>query len=1045
MATLIQNESSPMLYEGWYGTCPETNENDCSDFALINGSGLSASKIYNEIQAVYIVSSNGQGTLAYDGRQTIPFLINLMPVKSLKCGKSYRIVLKPGTSSINIPEFTYANLSTSDDYRITNDCLSNEEPTQDKLTPVEFAQVDASEESINLGWQLTTVIEDKVSIEISDNENFTNIIDSKIVEETDETSIVSFTGLIEGTKYYARIKSHTSSDGYGDWVETVAKTAISGQNLDVTVSYTDLDKPKLEWNELNYEYKDVAVYRLIEGNFVKIMTINKVDASEFIDNSISEDGTYLYKLNVSNGFYGQFSDVYSVKIDTTPPGVPVPLTQTPTNNKKPTWNWESVEDNVNYEIVLDDVLVTTTPNNSYTATSDLNDGTHTIKVTAIDSFDNKGETGSHQVVIDTTPPNKPNVTYALSLTNNTKPTWNWESDPDANRFGVVFNDEEEIETIATSFTPSEELVDGVYTLKVRAKDFLGNYSEYDEATITIDATPPAKPQFVSDGGLTKNQKPTWEWNAVESAVAYGVILNSNQELIQTETSFTSPVELQDGKHILKVRAKDNVGNWSDYSENEIIVDTTPPGVAKPNTQTPTSNRQPTWTWPDVPTAKNYYVKLFLNESGNPETINIGGNTTFTPNDELPGGSHKLQVWSFDEVGNQSGIAEHIVIIDLDAPEIPQPSTESPTTNKLPTWSWSATSDVKEYGVTLNSSPEIIQTETTFTAPVSLPDGENKLLVRAKDNVGNWSDQGTNIVIIDSTPPDVPNVFSDSNKVTIKRPTWKWDAITQASIYYWKLMEVKSDESLIKNVSSGETTLNVFIPSQDLTDGIYKLEVVAVDALENESEAGSHIIQIKATPPNKPVISADSPTRNRKPTFTFSSDSEDVEEYELQFGSFIPFFTNDTTYRNNDISLPDGEITFKVRAKDSFGNFSEQATKSVEIFSIPDTHDVISVPLDHSGISHRGQLGEADFTLIRFNPGDKFGFNESEFVSTSTISIAILIPGQTSKMMIFERKHPQIGDCVYFVRNSFTYWAKLQQDSNQAYILDFKSDFTQECE
>ena len=84
MATLIQNESSPVNYEGWYGSCQETNGNACSDFELINGSGLSASKLYNEIQAEYIIRQNGQGTLAYDGRQTIPFLINLMPDKSLK-------------------------------------------------------------------------------------------------------------------------------------------------------------------------------------------------------------------------------------------------------------------------------------------------------------------------------------------------------------------------------------------------------------------------------------------------------------------------------------------------------------------------------------------------------------------------------------------------------------------------------------------------------------------------------------------------------------------------------------------------------------------------------------------------------------------------------------------------------------------------------------------------------------------------------------------------------------------------------------------------
>tara|TARA_E500000331_G_scaffold220655_1_gene211380 strand:- start:156 stop:521 length:366 start_codon:yes stop_codon:yes gene_type:complete len=118
MATLTQNEASPMFYAGWYGTHPETDIDECFSFPLISGTGNNSARIHDEIEAVYVVSSNGQGTLAYDGRQTIPFLISLIPVKELKCGKSYRIILKPGTGSIDIPEFTFANAGTSDSYRL---------------------------------------------------------------------------------------------------------------------------------------------------------------------------------------------------------------------------------------------------------------------------------------------------------------------------------------------------------------------------------------------------------------------------------------------------------------------------------------------------------------------------------------------------------------------------------------------------------------------------------------------------------------------------------------------------------------------------------------------------------------------------------------------------------------------------------------------------------------------------------------------------------------------------------------------------------------
>ena len=75
MAILTQNESSPMFYSGWYGTEPELDIDECVSFPLISGTKDSSVRIYDEIQAVYLVSGNGQGTLAYYGNQNITTLI----------------------------------------------------------------------------------------------------------------------------------------------------------------------------------------------------------------------------------------------------------------------------------------------------------------------------------------------------------------------------------------------------------------------------------------------------------------------------------------------------------------------------------------------------------------------------------------------------------------------------------------------------------------------------------------------------------------------------------------------------------------------------------------------------------------------------------------------------------------------------------------------------------------------------------------------------------------------------------------------------------
>ena len=164
MATLTQNELAPMFYDGWYGTCPENESDNCEDFPLVSGTGSQSARIYDQIQSVFIISENGQGTLVYDGYQNLPFLISFMPVKKLECGKSYRIILKPGTGAIEIPEFTFANAGTEDKYRLTESCSFPPTPTPTDTptntpTPIPEYSLSASAESVNEGQEFTITLQ----------------------------------------------------------------------------------------------------------------------------------------------------------------------------------------------------------------------------------------------------------------------------------------------------------------------------------------------------------------------------------------------------------------------------------------------------------------------------------------------------------------------------------------------------------------------------------------------------------------------------------------------------------------------------------------------------------------------------------------------------------------------------------------------------------------------------------------------------------------------------------------------------------------------
>ena len=1037
MATLTQNDSSPMFFEGWYGTCPEANSDECAEFPLITGLGNDSARIYDEIQAVYVIAGNGQGTIVYDGRPTIPFLISQIPLKKLECGKSYRIILKPGENSVDIPEFTFANAGTDDLYRLTDDCVDDPTPTPVNLIPVDFVVSSATEETMTLSWGLTSVSETKVELEFSSEDDFSVVVGAAQYEETDDREDTTFTGLTTSTQYFCRIRSYTDANGWGEWATTSGSTTISGQNLDVSTSYTEFDKPKLEWVQLTNDYQHIGVYRYISGSFTKIMTVNKSENPEFVDESVNADGNYQYKLNINNGFDGTFSDVYSVLIDTTPPGVPSPTTQTPTSNKKPTWTWSSVETNVDYEITLGGTLVDTTKNTTYTPASDLSDGSHRIEIRAVDSFGNEGDIGHHDVVIDTTPPTLPQFNSVQSPTNNKKPTWTWQQNADVEKFGIVFNSELEVESSSTTFTPQTELSDGVYILKVRAKDSLENWSEYAELPIQVDTTPPNVPSVVGES-LTDNEKPTWTWAAVPDAIEYGVVLNANVEVVQTEITFTSPITLQDGTHTLKVRAKDSTENWSEYGESATIIDTTAPDVPSPSGPTQTSNPRPVWLWDNNSDVVSYELKI------NDGDVITTSDVSYTPSVDYVSGTYVISIRAKDEVGIWSDWGTYTTVVDRTAPDSPVPTSTTPTVNKLPEWTWPAIPSAIAYGIILNARDEVIQTNTSFTSPVSLSDGDNTIKVRAQDSVGNWSGYGTHIVLIDTLAPAIPNVSSDTTQSSIKRPTWTWDTISDAEFFAWHLTRVNADGSLAANIDTGTTTLNSYTPTQDLSDGLYKLAVSSTDSLGNESDGGSFTLEVDVTPPNVPQIDVDSPTRNRKPIWTYSSDSSDVAGYGVTFDDGSEQFTTNTTYIPSE-NLENGTYILKVRAKDEFENWSEQESSPVEVYSIPSSFDIKTVPSDLSTPSWTTHHEGNQISFLQFSADDKIGMKFSEFANSSGLLVTVELLGDFMGSIFFMASAPQLGACIYLERNMVTYWAKLSQDSSNSYFINFSDNFTQECE
>jgi len=292
-------------------------------------------------------------------------------------------------------------------------------------------------------------------------------------------------------------------------------------------------------------------------------------------------------------YYGPF------KIDTTPPGAPSLSGPSGwTNDNTPRITWSAVSDIgsgvAGYEYAIDQTTSWTNLGNVLGFdTPPLSDGSHVIYVRAYDGAGNRGSYGSWTVKIDTTPPvgsitinggasytNSPSVTLAISAS-------------DGRGSGVAYmcfsNDGyswSSWEPYATSKQWTLTPGDGVKTVYVKFKDYVGLESSPVSASITLDTTPPSTPTLSSPtNGSRVNPRPTFVWTASSDSTS-GVssyILeidtsptfdSSNLKRYEVATtSYQIPQNLSLGTWYWRVRARDKAGNLGSFSiVYKIVVD-----------------------------------------------------------------------------------------------------------------------------------------------------------------------------------------------------------------------------------------------------------------------------------------------------------------------------------------------------------------------------------------------------------------------------------------------------------------------------------------
>jgi len=317
------------------------------------------------------------------------------------------------------------------------------------------------------------------------------------------------------------------------------------------------------------------------------------------------------------------------------------------------------------------------------------------------------------------------------------------------------------------------LSEGANAFSAVAEDDLGNPSQADSITVTLDTTAPAAPVITTNGGngagvdFTTSNAALVLQGACASDTATIEVNGSASGVSYTagSTTWSYSTTLNEGANAFSITASDSLDNTSAVDTVTVTLDTTAPGApiittdggSGPGADFETSN-----------------VSLTLDGTCDSDTavIKVNGQTngvTYTPGDtnwtfsaSLNVGTNNFSVNAQDAMGNVSAPATMTVTLDTSGPPSPVITTdggngpgEDYLTNQ-PSLTLEGTCDAATVAIQVNGSADGVdytpgETNWTYTTTI-LVEGENAFAVTAQDQHDNLSVPAAITVTLDTTPP-----------------------------------------------------------------------------------------------------------------------------------------------------------------------------------------------------------------------------------------------------------------------------------------------------
>jgi len=522
--------------------------------------------------------------------------------------------------------------------------------------------------------------------------------------------------------------------------------------------------------------------------------------------------------------------------------------------------------------------------------------------------------------------------------------------------------------------------DLTYYFTVKSQNRAGLYSSpINSDGILVDYLPPTQPGTPQDAGVySSNTVLTWTWTAstdngsglkgyyfdLGSLEGGADIINSS---FTTSTTFIYSNGITGKTYYARVRAQDNAGNYSSFSNNSdgITVDTTPP-TAVGNVRDgfgadiyySTYTNQLSANWDTATDSESgiskYWYAISSTTPGGPEFVNwtsvISTSVTKTGLALENGVTYYFVVKAENGAGIVGSTAvSNGQVVDTSIPVCSKPIDEGIyTATTTLRWNWTSSTDypsgIKGYYIKITTGAGPIKEEyignVTYYIFYNGVNGKTHYAqIKAEDNagnIGNWSGESDGI-LVDISPPGTPSLTSPADGFwTIStNPTLDWSDVvdnpTTNSGFKHYTLEVSSISNFSFVVYTSVTVNSICTLDQGLLPQKYYWRVKAEDNAGNYVYSSTRAFIVAGTKTYIEVTSSSSTLKaDGKNSCTISAYIKDQNGYTYENATDQVTFTVNslgTLSGTNPVNASYGIASITLISKTDVGIATVTATAS----------------------------------------------------------------------------------------------------------------------